>query len=159
MQRSFYCKIIFMIGFFAGLELVLKYGFHRMIIPLIIDAILTIIVMILVHFAMHNQPKSNQAISASNYQQPASVNPSPTGKQLTWQQKHDAWWRREKQIETHGGVFHQVMRSKTESANRNVINLKNRKARLAIQGSNSNETLDQEINHAEKRLKQLQKRL
>lgn len=83
MQRSFYCHLVLTIGILAAIEVILQFGILKAILPMIIDAAVVLILIILIYH-LNSAPHLTKSQKPLNQRQNQQIS--------QWQKQHDQWW-------------------------------------------------------------------
>ena len=89
MQRSFYCNLVLTIGILAAIEVILKFGIIKAIIPMIADIFIVLILVVLIYH-LESAPPS----LPKKFQKP--LNERQNLQLRKWKKQHDRWWAKYK---------------------------------------------------------------
>ena len=89
MQRSFYCNLVLTIGILAAIEIILKFGIIKAIIPMIADIFIVLILVVLIYH-LESAPPS----LPKKFQKP--LNERQNLQLRKWKKQHDRWWAKYK---------------------------------------------------------------
>lgn len=85
MQRSFYCNLVLTIGILAAIEVILKFGIIKAIIPMIADVFIVLILIVLIYHLESTPPPLPK-----KFQKPLNERQNLQLRQ--WKKQHDQWW-------------------------------------------------------------------
>ena len=90
MKPSFYNKVIIAIYLLIGIEITIKLGIHKAVVPLVCE---TVIIIILLYF-LHKANRANDLVQKSTQpNDPLHLNASRSINDTEWQRRHDQWWQ------------------------------------------------------------------